>query len=199
MKDVQNAIYSIVETRGKECYCILCHAIDIAVEHQPNMPQMQFICNEVCKRTQKTDSCCCFQSAEPCDKGYLAKRKPRYAAPLLDWWSTNRERTDLFDFGKALGWPTKRSITLLSATVCFDIVCFTPPHVTCSKSFHRRCPVQSTRQASVTISVCPDWGQIPDCHSGKAHYRSIRFCGLTIPFNNWTGSNRYVFVCVSQQ
>ena len=58
---------------------------------------------------------------------------------------------------------------------------YPPPHVTCSKSFHLRCPVQSTRQASVTISVCPDWGQIPDCHSGKAHYRSIRFCGLTIP------------------
>ena len=53
MKEVQNAIYSIVEKRGKECYCILCHAIDIAIEHQPNMPQMQFICNEVCKRTKK--------------------------------------------------------------------------------------------------------------------------------------------------
>lgn len=146
MKDVQNAIYSIVETRGKECYCILCHAIDIAVEHQPNMPQMQFICNEVCKRTQKTDSCCCFQSAEPCDKGYLAKRKMRYAAPLLDWWSTNRERTDLFDFGKALGWPTKRSITLLSATVCFDIVCFTPPACNVQQIFSSQvsCPVYET-------------------------------------------------------
>lgn len=53
MKDVQNAIYSIVETRGKECYCILCHAIDIAIEHQPNMPQMQYICDKVCKRTKK--------------------------------------------------------------------------------------------------------------------------------------------------
>ena len=53
MKDVQNAIYSIVETRGKECYCILCHAIDIAIAHQPNMPQMQFICLEICKRTGK--------------------------------------------------------------------------------------------------------------------------------------------------
>ena len=49
MKDVQNAVYSIVETRGKECYCILCHAIDIAIEHQPNMPQMQYICDEVCR------------------------------------------------------------------------------------------------------------------------------------------------------
>ena len=53
MKDVQNAIYSIVETRGKECYCILCHAIDIAIAHQPNMPQMQFICHEICTRTGK--------------------------------------------------------------------------------------------------------------------------------------------------
>lgn len=51
MKDVQNAIFSIVETRGKECYCILCHAIDIAIEYQPNMPQMKSICIEVCKRT----------------------------------------------------------------------------------------------------------------------------------------------------
>ena len=41
MKDVQNAIYSIVETRGKECYCILCHAIDVAIAYQPNMPKMQ--------------------------------------------------------------------------------------------------------------------------------------------------------------
>ena len=39
MKDVQNAIYSIVETRGKECYCILCHAIAVAIEHQPTMPK----------------------------------------------------------------------------------------------------------------------------------------------------------------
>ena len=53
MKDVQNAIYSIVETRGKECYCILCHAIDIAIEHQPTMPKMQTICNEVRIRTGK--------------------------------------------------------------------------------------------------------------------------------------------------
>ena len=53
MKDVQNAVYSIVETRGKECYCILCHAIDVAIEHQPNMPRMQVICNEVRIRTGK--------------------------------------------------------------------------------------------------------------------------------------------------
>ena len=53
MKDVQNAIYSIVETRGKECYCILCHAIDVAIDHQPNMPKMHLICNEVRKRTGK--------------------------------------------------------------------------------------------------------------------------------------------------
>lgn len=33
MKDVQNAIYSIVETRGKDCYCILCHAIDVAIAY----------------------------------------------------------------------------------------------------------------------------------------------------------------------
>lgn len=53
MIDVQNAVYSIVETRGRECYCILCHAIDIAIEHQPNMPQMQVLCDEVCARTGK--------------------------------------------------------------------------------------------------------------------------------------------------
>ena len=53
MKDVQNAVYSIVEIRGKECYCILCHAIDVAIEHQPNMPKMQVICNEVRIRTGK--------------------------------------------------------------------------------------------------------------------------------------------------
>ena len=53
MKDVQNAVYSSVETRGKECYCILCHAIDVAIEHQPNMPKMQVICNEVRIRTGK--------------------------------------------------------------------------------------------------------------------------------------------------
>ena len=53
MKDIQNAIYSIVEARGKECYCILCHAIDVAIDHQPNMPKMHFICNEVRKRTGK--------------------------------------------------------------------------------------------------------------------------------------------------
>lgn len=53
MKDVQNAIYSIVETRGKECYCILCHAIEVAIEHQPTMPKMQTICNEVRIRTGK--------------------------------------------------------------------------------------------------------------------------------------------------
>ena len=45
--------YSIVETRGKDCYCILCHAIDVAIEHQPNMPKMQVICNEVRIRTGK--------------------------------------------------------------------------------------------------------------------------------------------------
>ena len=53
MKDVQNAVYSIVEIHGKECYCILCHAIDVAIEHQPNMPKMQVICNEVRIRTGK--------------------------------------------------------------------------------------------------------------------------------------------------
>ena len=53
MKDVQNAIYSIVETRGKDCYCILCHAIDVAIAYQPNMPKMQVICNEVRIRTGK--------------------------------------------------------------------------------------------------------------------------------------------------
>ena len=53
MKDVQNAISSIVETRGKECYCILRHAIDIAIAHQRNVPQMQFICHEICRRTGK--------------------------------------------------------------------------------------------------------------------------------------------------
>ena len=57
MKDVQNAIYSIVETRGKECYCILCHAIDVAIEHQPTMPKMQTICNEVRIRTGKKTNC----------------------------------------------------------------------------------------------------------------------------------------------
>ena len=31
----------------------LCHAIDIAIAHQPNMPQMQFICHEICRRTGK--------------------------------------------------------------------------------------------------------------------------------------------------
>ena len=56
MKDVQNAIYSIIETRGKECYCILCHAIDIAIDHQPNMPKMKFICDEVRMRTGKRTS-----------------------------------------------------------------------------------------------------------------------------------------------
>ena len=34
-------------------YCILCHAIDVAIEHQPNMPKMQVICNEVRIRTGK--------------------------------------------------------------------------------------------------------------------------------------------------
>ena len=53
MTDVQNAIYSIVETRGKECYCILCHAIDIAIEHQPDILRMQVLCDEVCMRTGK--------------------------------------------------------------------------------------------------------------------------------------------------
>ena len=51
MKDVQNAIYSIVETRGKECYCILCHAIDVAIAPQPQRPQMQVLCTEVRMRT----------------------------------------------------------------------------------------------------------------------------------------------------
>lgn len=53
MKEIQNAVYSLVSTRGKECYVLLCHAIDIALEHQPNMPQMQTICREVCKRAGK--------------------------------------------------------------------------------------------------------------------------------------------------
>lgn len=53
MQEIQNAVYSLVGTRGKECYCLLCHAIDIAIAHQPNMPQMKYICEEICKRTGK--------------------------------------------------------------------------------------------------------------------------------------------------
>ena len=31
----------------------MCHAIDVAIAHQPNMPKMQVICNEVRMRTGK--------------------------------------------------------------------------------------------------------------------------------------------------
>lgn len=129
---------------------------------------------------QKTDSRSCFQSAEPCDKGYLAKRKTRYAALLLDWRSANRKRTDLSDFSKTLGWPAKRSINFLSATVCFDFVCFTPA-CNVQQIFQSQvsCPVYETGICSdLNLSwigthwlskIVPTWDTIFDCHSGKAH------------------------------
>ena len=99
MKDVQNAIYSIVETRGKECYCILCHAIDIAIEHQPTMPKMQTICNEVRIRTGKKTN------------GAVSRALNRAAK---DIWQNGRrrelraycERIDFPDFRKAVGRPS---------------------------------------------------------------------------------------------
>lgn len=53
MKEVQNAVYSLVSTRGKGCYVILCHAVDIALAYQPDMPQMRTIYQEICLRTKK--------------------------------------------------------------------------------------------------------------------------------------------------
>ena len=135
---------------------------------------------------KKTDSRSCFQSAEPCDKGYLAKRKTRYAALLLDWRSANRKRTDLSDFSKTLGWPAKRSINFLSATVCFDFVCFTPA-CNVQQIFQSQvsCPVYETGICSdLNLSwigthwlskIVPTWDAIPDCHSGKAHYIQYAF------------------------
>lgn len=104
MKDVQNAIYSIVETRGKECYCILCHAIDIAIEYQPNVPKMQFICNEVRRRTGKRTNAA------------VSKALNRAAK---DIWMNGRRR-DLCAYWIEEPPTAKELITLMSAKLWAD-------------------------------------------------------------------------------
>ena len=84
MKDVQNAIYSIVETRGKECYCILCHAIDVAIEHQPTMPKMHDNLQRGSYPNGKENEWSCFAGIEPRSQGYLAEWSQTGAAGLLD-------------------------------------------------------------------------------------------------------------------
>ena len=52
-EDEAEVIRLIFHKYVDEGYCILCHAIDVAIDHQPNMPKMHLICNEVRKRTGK--------------------------------------------------------------------------------------------------------------------------------------------------
>ena len=160
MKDVQNAVYSIVETRGKECYCILCHAIDVAIEHQPNMPRMQVICNEVRIRTGKRTN-------------EAVSRALNRAAK--DIWQNGRRR-ELRAYWIEEPPTAKELISLISA----KLWAIHPRFEAYVVMRHGAC-VRRTGLSSLRGSL-PQ--QRTDCHSGKAHYRSIRFCGLTIPFDN---------------
>lgn len=112
MTDVQNAIYSIVETRGKECYGILCHAIDIAIEHQPNMPQMQVLCSEVCARTGK-------QSVSTVSKALNRAAK--------DIWQ-NGKRDRFRDYWIEDAPTAKELICLISAKLWADRLGGSQPH-----------------------------------------------------------------------
>ena len=53
MKEVKKLVTQISGRRGKECYYILCCAVDIALSYQPVEPQMKLICTSIKDRTGK--------------------------------------------------------------------------------------------------------------------------------------------------
>ena len=54
MKKIKELVSLISGNRGRECYYILCCAVEIALAYQPAEPQMKLICVETSKITGKT-------------------------------------------------------------------------------------------------------------------------------------------------
>ena len=53
MKEIKKLVTEISGRRGKECYFILCCAVEAALLNQPNEPPMKYICAAVRERTEK--------------------------------------------------------------------------------------------------------------------------------------------------
>ena len=54
MKKIKELVSLICGNRSRECYYILCCAINVALSYQPAEPQMKLLCVEVAARTNKT-------------------------------------------------------------------------------------------------------------------------------------------------
>lgn len=54
MKKIKELVSLISGNRTRECYYILCLAVNIALSYQPSEPQMKLLCMEVGKKSGKT-------------------------------------------------------------------------------------------------------------------------------------------------